>query len=421
MKKKRKIELEGWMAGLTFLALIMLVAIQVSWIVKAAKLEERNFSHRVSTVMCDIGNEISRRATHNYEMKNYICGKACQPKSERSNISVIDSIVKSTLQRNQIQLDYNFSIDDSVTIEKERGLFRSKCYLQKIVGLSDTEEVGIRLRFPGREKFLLAQLKGWFVVSLLFILFVAASFFITLRMYLRERAMARRTTDFINNMVHEFQTPIANIMLATNLIRKQKVAAENHRTEEYTSIILNESRKMEHNVEDILKVSGIGHQPVEKNEIDLHEEIIRQAEYFKYRVEELEGRIVLQLQAGKHHLYGEAGHFSMLLSNLIDNAIKYNIDRPVIIISTSNEKASLVIRVEDNGIGISQKDIASIFDKYFRVSTGDLHNVKGFGLGLTCVKRVADLYHGSMKVESTVGKGTVFTIFLPLKNEFSKN
>ncbi len=420
MKKRRKIELEGWMAGLTFLALIMLVVIQVSWIVRAARLEEQNFNHRVCTVLCDIGDEIGKKASNNNEIKNYICGKECQSKVRLNNESVIDSIVKSTLKRNNIELDYTYSIGDSLAIQKNRGLFRSKSYLQKIVGFSDNQEVGIRLMFPGRDKFLLAQLKGWFVVSLLFIFFVAISFFITFRMFMRERSVARRTTDFINNMVHEFKTPIANIILATNLIRKKK-NGDDQRSDDYTAIILNESRKMERNVEDILKVSGIGHQKFEKTEVDLHEVIRQEVDYLKYSLEEKKGQIILQLEAEKHQIKGDPSHFSMLLSNLIDNAIKYNVDQPLIKISTRNEKTDLVIRVEDNGIGIGRNDLSMIFQKYYRVHTGDLHNVKGFGLGLTCVKRVTELYRGSVRVESTVGKGTVFTIILPLMDERSKS
>jgi two-component system phosphate regulon sensor histidine kinase PhoR len=421
MNKKKKVQLEGLLAGMTFLALIMLVVIQISWILKAAKLEEQNFSHRVSHVMITISEEIAKRASNCNTMKDYICGKDCPMASKHATINEIDSIVKTNLKLSNIELDYNFSIGDSLAAAKERGLFKSKCYLQNVVGLTDEEEIRLWLRFPGRNQFLLAQMKGWFIVSLLFILFIATSFFITLRMFFRERAMAHRTTDFINNMVHEFQTPIANIMLATNLIKKRKSENNDNRTNEYTDIILHESRKMEQNVEDILKVSSLEHQSVEKTEVDIHAEIRKQADHFKYRIDEKNGEIILNLNAEKHCVFGDKGHFALLLSNLIDNALKYNSEEPKIIISTRDEKSNLILEIEDNGIGISQKDIASIFDKYYRVPTGDLHNIKGFGLGLTCVKKIADIYKGSVKVESTIGKGTIFTIILPLSDECCKN
>ena len=418
MIKLKKIEREGLLAGLTFLSLIMLIAIQVSWILKAARLEEQNFNHRVSHVMINISDEISKRASSCNIMNDYICGRECPMSSKHDKIREIDSIIRVNLKKNNIELDYNFSIGDSLSDSRKHGLFSSKCYRQHVQGFTEKDGIKLYMRFPGRNDFLLAQMKGWFIVSLLFILFVAASFVVTLRMFLRERAMARRTADFINNMVHEFQTPIANIMLASNLIRKQK---PNSRIEEYSGIILYESQKMERNVEDLLSVSGIGQQTGALLPVDIHEEIHQLSCQFKFRFDERDGQLTVDAQAEKHHLMSEKGHISTMLSNLIDNALKYNNGSPVVVISTQNRGNNLIITVGDNGIGIPQSELNAIFDKYYRVSTGDLHNIKGFGLGLTCVKKIANLYRGSVKVESSVGNGTTFTITLPLNDEQGKN
>jgi two-component system phosphate regulon sensor histidine kinase PhoR len=203
-------------------------------------------------------------------------------------------------------------------------------------------------------------------------------------------------------------------MLATNLLKKRKGVPDDHRNDEYTDIILHESQKMERNVEDILNVSIIGHQAAEKTEVDIHDEIRTQTNQFQYRVGEKDGEIILCLNAKNHIVKGEKGHFSLAISNLIDNALKYNTNKPLITISTRNEKSNLVIEIEDNGIGINPKDIALIFDKYYRVPTGNLHNIKGFGLGLTCVRKVADIYKGTVKVDSKEGNGTNFTIIIPV-------
>ena len=224
-----------------------------------------------------------------------------------------------------------------------------------------------------------------------------------------------KTTDFINNMVHEFQTPLANMKLAANLIRKKMNSATDPKIDEYTQIILRENLKMEGNVREILKIASIDQTAAPEANINLHEVIQNSASQFKYLVEERHGQMELTLNASQSIVYGCEEHFNLLLSNLIDNALKYTTLQPHLKIETYNQNKRLYIHVTDNGIGINDEDIPFIFDKYFRVSTGNLHNVKGFGLGLTYVKKITDLYHGTVQVKSQPGKGTTFELCFPVK------
>lgn len=406
---------QSWLAVTTLVALIMLIIIQISWIVKAARLEEHIFNHRVEMALKEVRNELGKKASDCNHMKNYLCGNECPVKERETKIAEVDSIIRSKLIDYQIELDYDFFINNTASGDSALKQTKGICYLQNLNGIIEKDGIRIGMQFPGRNQFLIAQMKGWFIVSLLFIVFIAISFVITLRLFLKERAQMIKTTDFINNMVHEFQTPLANMKLAANLIRKKMNSATDPKIDEYTQIILRENLKMEGNVREILKIASIDQTAAPEANINLHEVIQNSASQFKYLVEERHGQIELTLNASQSIVYGCEEHFNLLFSNLIDNALKYTTLQPHIKIETYNQNKRLYIHVTDNGIGINDEDIPFIFDKYFRVSTGNLHNVKGFGLGLTYVKKITDIYHGTVQVKSQPGKGTTFELCFPVK------
>jgi two-component system, OmpR family, phosphate regulon sensor histidine kinase PhoR len=229
--------------------------------------------------------------------------------------------------------------------------------------------------------------------------------------------MAQQTSDFINNMVHEFQTPLSNIRLAASLIKKKEKTIHDEKVIEYISVIQSENNKLEKHVDEILKVTNYTNNHTSIEEVDIHYLIGTTVHEFSTRLESEKGQIGLKLDASKFVLKIAPDHIKLIISNLIDNAIKYTVTNPYIIISTSNSTNELIIKVKDNGIGIDKKDIANIFEKYYRVSTGDVHNVKGFGLGLTYVKKIVELYNGKIEVTSSKTEGTLFTISLPLSYE----
>ena len=215
-------------------------------------------------------------------------------------------------------------------------------------------------------------------------------------------------------MVHEFQTPIANMRFAANLIRKIKPEGNKEKTEEYTDVILEETHRLQSHVESILRVAGNGNEPVEKEIVDVHEVIEHVLNTFRYRIDNTDASIKFFFDAEKPEIEAERGPVSLVISNLIDNALKYVIEKPHIQISTLNQHNRLIIRISDNGIGISKDNQTRIFDKFYRVSTGDVHNVKGFGLGLTYVKKVTLHFGGTITVESEPNRGSIFTLSFPI-------
>jgi two-component system, OmpR family, phosphate regulon sensor histidine kinase PhoR len=409
----KKMNRQGFLAMFTFIALVLLLSIQVIWLFQAAKIEEQKFNNKVTAALKVARSEIGKRAPNCDNMMNYLCGSKCKHTDKMKSISTVDSIIKAKLIEYNIELDYTFEISDSV-IANTGKFFGPRCYLENLNGLLEKDGIQIRLQFPGRSKFLMAQIRGTFLLAFFSILFVAISFFITLQMFMRERKMVEQTTHFINNMVHEFQTPLSNIRLATGLIRKREVSSTDEKINEYTGVILKENQKLQTHVEEILKVSSDGLNNSPSDRVDIHETIRSSVDDYLHKLEAVDGVIKLDLKAAKHIMTADEKQFSLIMSNLIDNAIKYTVHKPLITILTQNHKDELIIKISDNGIGIEKSEHLRIFDRYYRVATGDIHNVKGFGLGLTFVKQMVESYHGRIKVSSVLGKGTTFTIHLPV-------
>jgi len=408
---------QRYLAIFTFIALLTLLIVQVYWLFKVARLEEENFNQQVNKALTEARQEIGNTVSTCSDMKNYLCGNPCQHTVKQKKIEELDSIIKSKLNLYHIDLDYTYTITDSTHKKNSTKIFGSKCYLQSLNGLLEKDGIQIRLQFPGRNQFLLAQIRGAFLLAFFAVIFVMVSFIITFTMFRKERMLAQQTSDFINNMVHEFQTPLSNIRLASSLIKKREKTIQDEKVIEYLSVIQNENVKLEKHVDEILKVTCNTNNHTFSEEADIHQLVVSTVHEFTTRLESEKGKIDLKLNATKHVLKVAPDHIKLIISNLIDNAIKYTIQNPHILISTENTNNELLIKIRDNGIGIEKKDLSNIFEKYYRVSTGDVHNVKGFGLGLTYVKKLVELNKGRIEVSSSKTEGTLFTIYLPLNHE----
>lgn len=393
----------------TFIGLALLLFIQINYIVKAARLEEKNFNHRVVMALKDARDEIGNRLCP--DMDKFLCGNNCI--NARKKSAEVDSIIHSQLEIYNLPLTYTFAVTDSILGKNSTNVWGPKCYQQTLNGLLEREGIRLRLQFPDRNRFILAQMSGLFIMSIIIILFLLISFIILMRLIKREQLLMVHMREFVNNMLHEFQTPLANIRLAANLIIKKKGDA--NKTNDYAQVVLNEYNRMQSHVEDILKLSCETAKEAELDEVDMKEVIEQTIQSFAYRIDELGGQLGAAYKAGNHRINSYNGRLALVMSNLLDNAIKYSKEKPEIAIETDNLKGMLRIKVKDHGIGIAKKELPYIFDQYYRVGTGDVHNVKGFGLGLTFVKKVVEEHNGHITVESEEGRGTCFTLILPLK------
>ena len=218
-------------------------------------------------------------------------------------------------------------------------------------------------------------------------------------------------------MTHEFKTPLATISLAVDALRNEKVAQDRQKSEYFSGIIKEENKRMNKQVEAILQAALLDKQELQLNlrPVHVHSVINNVVENFGLQLQEKNGRAELSLNARNDELEADEVHFTNLISNLVDNAVKYSSDNLLIRISTHSTARNIMIRIEDNGIGMNKETVRRIFERFYRAHTGNIHNVKGFGLGLSYVKSIVDAHHGRIKEESTVGKGTTFTLDFPLK------
>lgn len=271
---------------------------------------------------------------------------------------------------------------------------------------------------PDVKTVVLRSLRLNIAVSILFTLLIISAFYLTVRTMLQQKKIGEMKNDFINNMTHEFKTPLATISLAVDAMRNDKVIQDRDKLGYFSSIIKEENQRMNRQVETILKASQFERKDVDLNlkAVSLHETVQQVVDNFKLQLEHVGGHITLFLRASENTVLADSVHLSNLLNNLVDNAVKYARENvpPQIQIETIASDASIVLRIEDNGMGMSRDTLKRIFDKFYRAHTGNQHNVKGFGLGLSYVKNVTKGLGGKIKADSTPGQGSVFTLELPL-------
>ena len=275
----------------------------------------------------------------------------------------------------------------------------------------------LSLYFPQKNIFLFKRIDFWMYSSVvIFVIFVFFAY--TIGVLFREKRLSTVRNDFVNNMTHELKTPLATIQLSTEALKADKIFENRERHDTYVSIIESESKRLKAQLEKVLQLSSLTNR--KKNlvwqTVDMHELLRTASKAQQIRLEELEGDLEIHLDAANPFVSGDPVHLSNIVYNLLDNAIKYTEQTPHIKVRTRNFKNAILIDIEDNGIGINRRQQRLIFDKFYRVSTGDIHNVKGFGLGLYYVQTMLQAQKGKINVKSEKGRGSVFTLQLPNKN-----
>jgi two-component system phosphate regulon sensor histidine kinase PhoR len=267
--------------------------------------------------------------------------------------------------------------------------------------------------------FVLRSVSWMILFAVIFTLIIIAAFYLTIRTILTQKKLSEMKTDFINNMTHELRTPLATISIAVDTLKNEKIIGNKAELLSIGQIIKTENNRMNTQVEQILQAAQLDVNQVLKDmkELQVHEVLQKIKSKFALQAEEKNATIELNLDAAQDGVAGHPVHFMNMVSNLVDNALKYSkedID-PCVSIATSNEKKNIVIVVKDNGLGMTKDTMSKIFDKFYRAHTGDVHNVKGFGLGLNYTKKMVEAHHGTIEVTSVVGAGSTFTIRLPLR------
>ena len=275
----------------------------------------------------------------------------------------------------------------------------------------------LKVHFPMYSKYITQSI--WFLMpSLIFTLILLVTFILTLVMVFRQKKLTEVKNDFINNMTHEFKTPISSISLAAQMLCDESVPKSEKMTKRLATTINDETNRLRFQVEKVLQLSMYENQRARLNlrEVDANELIAGVIHTFTLKVEKNGGKIISNLRAENPNIYVDEMHFTNVIFNLMDNAVKYRRQdaQLELKLSTWNENDRLCISIQDNGIGIKKDDIKKIFEKFYRVHTGNLHDVKGFGLGLAYVKKIITEHKGTITAESELGIGTKFIIKMPL-------
>jgi len=326
----------------------------------------------------------------------------------------LDTLIRNDLKYYNINLNYEFDIVEKGTnvALTSGGAIYVNDNLEKVLEKSGYE---LRLRFPEKSEFIKAQIGYIFISSIALLLLVSVSFILIFKFYKRERKLTGNIIDFINNMTHEFKTPLTNIALANGMISRNEIVEKDEKLASYTKVIKNEHQRLKEKVEVLLKAAiSETEQPLNHGLFDASAEIRNVADTFTVQINNTKGTIVVNTSGDNFTLSGNIEMFQNAIGNLIDNAIRYNKNAPVITISLESGKDSLVIRITDNGIGISKENLSQIFEKYYRIPTGDIHDNEGFGLGLYFVKNAVLQMLGKIRVSSHIDRGTTFTIEFPV-------
>jgi two-component system phosphate regulon sensor histidine kinase PhoR len=274
----------------------------------------------------------------------------------------------------------------------------------------------ILLYFPHRHEYILEQMDFWIVSSVvLFIALIglAASLFY----FYRQKFLIEVQKDFVNNFTHEFKTPLAVMKIASDVLAQDSITRQPDRLERYAAIIQNQTEHLQGQVERLLRTASIetNHLPIRKEEIDAQQLIEAALSKVQPLIDQKKARVEVKMEDGNGRVQADKAHLELALVNLLENALKYSAD-PHIVVQAGHDEDDFFISVKDNGVGIEKQYLKNIFKKFYRVPTGDIHNVKGFGLGLNFVKRIIDAHKGKIRVNSLPGIGTEFRLFIPLNN-----
>ncbi|MBC7849447.1 MAG: HAMP domain-containing histidine kinase [Chitinophagaceae bacterium] len=277
-------------------------------------------------------------------------------------------------------------------------------------------EEDISVIVPNIQRVVLKQMKWMIIGAIFFTLLIIAAFYVTVYALIRQKKLSAIKNDFINNMTHEFKTPLATISLAVDALKNEKVRNDLVKMDYFSGIIKEENKRMNKHVETILQAAVSDRENVQLTKRPIHVHALMQEiiDNHELQIGEKKGLVEVRFTAKSDTVEADPVHFRNLLSNLVDNAIKYSNENLLLKVSTQSTNKTFTIRVEDNGIGMSKETVKRIFEKFYRAHTGNLHNVKGFGLGLSYVKAMVDAHGGKIKVESTLGKGSLFNVEFPL-------
>ncbi|WP_027137282.1 sensor histidine kinase [Gaetbulibacter saemankumensis] len=343
------------------------------------------------------------------------------PIHQRVSEEEIRELLSEKLKKDSINIDFEFAIysHDLATAVRSEGFEYDKKSMYSVPIFYDENNRSLfklLVTFPDDRRFILSTVIGMITLSIIFTSIIIIAYGSALYQLVKQRQISEIKTDFINNMTHEFKTPIATINLALDSIKNPKIIDDKDKVKRYLEMIREENKRMHAQVENVLRISKLEKNElnISKERLNLHELVEDAITHVELIVEDRKGYIKTFLEADKTSVLANESHFTNVIVNILDNAIKYSPNAPEIEVYTENVGTNILLKVKDHGSGMSKAAAKRVFEKFYREHTGNIHNVKGHGLGLAYVKRIVDDHQGYISVESEKEKGSTFTIKLPL-------
>ena len=406
------------MAGIIF--------IQFYWIRNAILLQEEQFNNRVRLALKGAVNRMYEDRSDTCA-EGLFCSQNCHrndsAQNNRLNVDALKPLINAEFSEAGLQGPYVYGIFIPNAMQPEyiskpgfeEQLLKSK-HFASLSCIYKNDLIVLGAWFPDERNRAMNSILGWLLTCFILLAVLVFGFIFTIYSFLRQKKISEMKSDFVNNITHEFKTPIATISLASEMLLKPSVLSSETKARKYAGIIYDENIRLKNQVENVLQLATLdkGTFNLKYKSIDIHQIIYKVADSFQLLVKEKNGSVKVLLNATNHQSYADSMHIENVVSNLLDNADKYSAGSPDITISTFNRNDHIVVAVEDKGIGISKENQKRIFRKMYRVHTGNLHDVKGFGLGLYYVKRLIEAHNGNVILHSEPGKGSRFEISLPL-------
>ncbi len=418
---------------LSVLCAILMIVTQFFWIKKAYKKEKDIFSTHATIALKNVAVHLLQ-ANHNTTKVDSIVSQVednffTVRVNDRIDTNVLEALLKRELLNQQLKTDFEYFVydceSDSVKHQKYVGLSSNK--FDEATPIIPLEAKPIKVpkslkgnnyfavHFTNLDQFLNYEMINWGISSFILLLFLLILSYAVFTIF-KQKKLSEIQKDFVNNMTHEFKTPLATIKLSSDVLKNPNIVNNPERLLNYANIINNETLHLTNQVERVLQMAKGNKEAIKLNkETVILNQFLNEIIEKTYRplIRSKGGKIEIQYLSENIEIKIDKLHFKNLISNLLDNALKYCKTIPEITITCKEEKNTILVSISDNGIGISKENLKKIFDRFYRVPTGNLHDVKGFGLGLNYVKTVCKLHGGKIKVKSELGKGSEFSIFIP--------
>ena len=407
-------------------SLIGIIIFQVYWIYNTFNTSEKQFNQTIRIALFNVAAEMAtfnktqlpntnpvKQISSNYFIVDF---------NDVIDPIILEHYLKTEFEHSNINIDYEYAIYDCESDAMVHGKYinnsgkkikqKKSAEFQKL----DDYIYYFAIRFPGKTAVILYGMNVW-IISALVLISAILFFAYAISVILRQKRLSDVQKDFINNMTHELKTPISTIGISANVISDPVISSQPEKLAKYASIISNQSRRLENQVEKVLQstLSEKGRIKLKIEKIQLNELLSEIINGFDLKAQEKNGEIILKTDSEIKSVFADKSHFENLIFNLLDNAIKYCNTNPKVIVSAILKNNKIHLSVEDNGIGIDPKYGKKIFKKFFRIPTGNIHNVKGFGLGLDYVKNIVKAHKWKIHLESEQGRGSKFLIIIPAR------